>query len=86
MDATLIDLAEEIRRALLIEINSAPAERLELAARHGRVWNPAELAADFEVLQFHAPVVVARRQSDQRMGSLFFQHHPRYYFAFREDR
>jgi len=37
---------------------------------------------NFDVLGFMAPVVVVRRKSDGQKGSLFFQHHPRFYFGF----
>jgi hypothetical protein len=59
--------------------------RSGLEARHGRVWDAAELARDFEVLGFAAPFVVVRKRSDQKLGSLLFQHHPRFYFAFSQD-
>jgi hypothetical protein len=60
-------------------------DRSGLEARHGRVWDAVELARDFEVLGFAAPFVVVRRRTDQKLGSLLFQHHPRYYFGFSED-
>ena len=50
------------------------------------MWNTSELANDFEVFEFAAPLVVVRRKADDKLGSLMFQHHPRYYFAFQEDR
>jgi hypothetical protein len=79
------DETEEARRRLLAQINCQPAERRGLEARHGRVWDAVELAGDFEVLGFAAPFVVVRRRTDQKLGSLLFQHHPRLYFDFRED-
>jgi len=86
METTTFDSTEEARRALLLKINSEAAERLELEARYGQVWTAAELAEDFEVLGFAAPFVVVKRRGDNRLGSLLFQHHPRFYFAFQEDR
>ena len=83
---TTFDATEETRRALLVKINSEPAEHAELETRYGHVWNAAELAADFEVLGFAAPFVVVKRRVDNRLGSLLFQHHPRFYFAFQEDK
>jgi hypothetical protein len=38
-----------------------------------------------EVLGFAAPFVVVRRRTDQKLGSLLFQHHPRLYFDFKAD-
>ena len=80
-----MDPTAEARRRLLVQINSQAAERPGLERRYGRVWDTAELAQDFEVLGFAAPFVVVRRKADQKLGSLLFQHHPRFFFAFRED-
>ena len=80
------DSIEETRRAWAVQINSQPAERAALAARYGPVWNPDALTKDFIVLAFGAPLVVVRRRVDNQLGSLLFQHQPRYYFAFKEDK
>ena len=85
MKTTLTDPTHDIRRALVLEINSRAAERATLEARYGQVWNAPELAQEFEVLGFAAPVVVVRRKADNQLGSLLFQHQPRYYFAFEPD-
>jgi len=82
---TMIDPTEEARRALVVEINCQAAERVALEARYGQVWNTSELANDFEVLGFAAPFVIVRRKADSKVGSLMFQHHPRYYFSFQQD-
>ena len=79
------DPTEAVRRALLVAVNSETAGRAALEARHGQVWDTAELANDFEVLGFAAPFVVVKRKADNQVGSLMFQHHPRYYFSFEED-
>ena len=81
----MTDPTEPLRRARLAEINSDRSDRAALAARYGRVWDPQELAREFEVLGFLAPLVVVRRKSDGRKGSLEFQHHPRFYFGFQPD-
>ena len=85
MQTTTIDPTEVIRRVLVVQINSRPADRAELESRYGQVWSTTELQEDFEVLDFQAPLVVVRRKSDDRLGSLFFQHQPRFYFDFKED-
>ncbi len=82
----MIDSTETVRRDLAVKINSKPKERAALEARHGHVWSASELANDFEVVGFCAPFVVVRRKIDNRLGSLLFQHHPRYYFAFKDDK
>ncbi len=76
---------EMVRRQRAIELNRNPGSASQLEARYGRVWNPDELARDFEVIGFAAPYVVVRRRSDGALGSLEFQHHPRFYFNFEID-
>jgi hypothetical protein len=80
------DPTEQARRELVAEINTEAAERKALEARYGRVWTTQELAADFEVVGFLAPFVVVTRKADSVRGSLMFQHSPRLYFSFTEDR
>ena len=82
----MTDPMEDARRALVADINRQPAERAALVERYGQVWDTSELTNDFEVLEFAAPFVVVKRKTDNKIGSLMFQHHPRYYFAFQEDR
>ncbi|QDU29538.1 hypothetical protein ETAA8_46520 [Anatilimnocola aggregata] len=76
------DPTESIRRQRIFEINSQPGSREALEAVHGKVWDTAELATDFIVTGFLAPLVVVRRKSDGQKGSLEFQHSPRFYFQF----
>tara|TARA_Y100000593_G_scaffold94048_1_gene191389 strand:+ start:1555 stop:1773 length:219 start_codon:yes stop_codon:yes gene_type:complete len=57
-------------------------EQLEGLTSRGRVWDTKELQEDFEVRQFAAPFVVVKRKSDGVIGSLEFQHQPRFYFDF----
>jgi hypothetical protein len=76
------DPTEAVRRELVAEINAQPGSREALESEHGRVWDTQQLAEEFEVLGFLAPLVVARRRADGVKGSLFFQHAPRYYYGF----
>lgn len=46
------------------------------------VWNVHELQKDFHVLGFLAPYIACERKSDKVIGSMEFQHHPRFYFNF----
>ncbi len=80
------ELVQAMRRSRLVEINLARADRTTLEARHGQVWDAAQLRRDFEVLEFAAPYIVARRRSDGVLGSLEFQHEPRFYFNFEPDK
>jgi hypothetical protein len=43
------------------------------------------LRRDFEPLQFAAPFLLLRRKADGALGSLMFQHHPRFYFGWQAD-
>ena len=76
----------QARKVLAVEINSQPAERAALEAQYGQVWNTAEMGRDFEALGFAAPFVIVKRKADHQLGSLLFQHRPRYYFSFQADR
>ena len=82
----MTDPTETARRQLLVEINAEPGSRAYLEAKHGKVWTTGELADDFEVIGFMAPVVVVRRRRDGQKGSLYFQHNPRFYFSFEPHR
>jgi hypothetical protein len=71
---------EQSRRKRMAEINVQPRTRPELEAKYGRVWDTEQLKAEFEIIAFIAPYLVIRYRSDGRLGSLEFQHAPRFYF------
>jgi hypothetical protein len=73
------DPTEEARRERLVEINTEPGSREALEAKYVQVWTTEELSRDFVVTAFIAPLVVVRRKSDNAVGSLEFQHMPRFY-------
>jgi hypothetical protein len=77
---------ETLQRTRLVEINANPNGRAALEEKHGQVWDSDELRQDFEVLSFCAPWVVVKRRADGVVGSIEFQHAPRLYWGFREDR
>jgi len=83
-----MDPTEAIRRAGVAEINGAiesdneGSERCRLEIEYGKVWDTEELGRDFEVIGFCSPCVEVRRKQDGQRGTLFFQHHPRFYFGF----
>ncbi len=79
------DPTEQIRRERLAEINSDPSGRDALESQYGQVWTTDELRRDYEVVGFAAPLVVVRRRADGRLGSLEFQHNPRFFFNFVAD-
>ena len=79
------DTTENIRREMVKELNAAPKGRAELELKHGQVWDTQELGRDYEVIGFLAPLVMVRRRSDAVLGTLFFQHEPRFYFGFSPD-
>jgi len=81
----MTDPTEGVRREMVAKINAQPGSREALEAEHGQVWDTTQLQQDFTVLGFQAPFVVVRRKSDGVVGSLAFQHSPRYYFGFEAD-
>jgi hypothetical protein len=82
----MTDPTENIRRAMVDEINSNPGSREALEKEHGQVWDTEQLTKDFEVRGFMAPFVVVKRKSDGVVGSLEFQHQPRFYYGFTPDK
>ncbi len=82
----LIDLTEELRRQRLAELNAEPGDRPTLQKRHGKVWDGRELARRYRIVGFMAPFVVAEHKASGKLGSFEFQHHPRFYFNWQEDR
>ena len=79
------DTTETIRRSLVQQVNTDAGNRERLEEKHGRVWDTQELQHEFEVLQFAAPLIVVRQKTTGRMGSMFFQHQPRFYWGFKPD-
>jgi hypothetical protein len=80
------DPTETARRERLAEINADPGSREALEAQYGQVWDTQQIAQDFEVIGFLAPLVVVRRKADGMKGSLELQHGPpRLYFSFVPD-
>ena len=78
------DPTEAIRRKHVAQINRDPGSREDMESKHGQVWNTKELQQDFDVLSFLAPYVTVRRKTDNQMGSLAFQHNPRFYYNFKK--
>ena len=76
------DATENVRRELVRKLNAEPKGRAALELKHGQVWDTQELGRDYEVIGFLAPLVMVRRRSDGIVGSLMFQHEPRFYFGF----
>ena len=87
-----MDETEKIRRELVNKIanqitsNNKDHERELLEEANGQVWNTDELSRDFEVLGFMAPYVVVKDKATGRKGSLMFQHYPRYYWGWMDDK
>jgi hypothetical protein len=79
------DETEAIRRGLLAAINDEPQDRTALEQFYGKVWTLAELGEEFVIKQFAAPLIVVKRLSDGVLGTMYFQHSPRFYFNFKED-
>jgi len=77
--------AENLRRKMVAEINATPRTREELTREYGKVWDTAEMSAEFTVMQFAAPFAVVTHKSDGVVGTLLFQNQPRLYFVFIPD-
>ena len=80
------DDTEPYRRARQAELNAEAGGRQHLEDLHGQVWSSDEVRAEFEVIGFAAPFVIVRRLTDNIKGTLEFQHSPRFYFGWQEDK
>ena len=78
--------AEEIRRNMQRCINEDALPLEVLKQRHGQVWTTEQLYQQFRIVGFMAPFAVVERRSDNKLGSVLFQHCPRFYWGFKEDR
>lgn len=58
--------------------------RQQLEEKYGKVWNTAELQQEFSVQGFSMGLVVVAQRDTQKVGSLSFQHDPRFYYDFVE--
>jgi len=54
----------------------------ELQARYGQVWTTDELTNEFDVEGFSLGMVVVRNKQTGQLGSMDFQHMPRFYHSF----
>jgi len=52
-----------------------------IATAHTPQWSTAQLQRDFTVEGFSMCICVARRKADGKLGSLDFDHRPRFYFG-----
>lgn len=77
---------DHARRIILSSINSKPKEREELEKVYGKVWDTKQLQEEFNVHSFLAPFCSVTRKSDQAKGAVAFQHSPRYYFEFVQEK
>jgi hypothetical protein len=76
--------ADVIRAEQAALLNENAAERAKLEELYGKVWDTDQLQEEFEAIGFAAPLIVVRRKSDGVKGTLYFQHHPRFYFNWSE--
>ena len=75
---------DAFRAKLREKVNARHADRAEMEALYGKVWDTEELKKDFENFRFEAPFVGVTRKSDGKFGNLTFQDQPRFYFDFLE--
>jgi len=80
------DVTEMYRRDMVNQINgsvesdSEQTERARLEAVHGKVWDTSELQQEFSPQGFAAPFIIVQKKDTGEIGSLMFQHSPRFYF------
>jgi hypothetical protein len=76
------------RRTLSASINESPftREHLEEVYGKGNVYDVDELREHFNVQGFASPFCIVHRKSDGKVGTLTFQHGPRLYWDFQEDK
>ena len=79
------DFSGSQRKRLAAYINMKRLERDRLSERYSDIYNSDELTKNFRVESFAAPFVLVTRKEDGQRGTLLFQHHPRFYFQFKED-
>ena len=79
------DSTEDVRKQQAAEINDQPGNIFVLKEKYGRVWNTYQLTKEFTIIGFMAPYVAVKRKSDGVVGSMMFQHLPRFYFNFVKD-
>jgi hypothetical protein len=85
------DPTENMRRGLVGVINEQVEsmdednERKRLEAKVGEVWDTKEVQKVFEITAFLAPFVQATHRETGKVGTLMFQHMPRFYFMWKTD-
>lgn len=65
-------------------VSAETATRKVLETKYGKVWNTEELSEEYEQTGSLGLVILVRRRSDGRNGSMEFHHSPRFYFHFKE--
>jgi len=80
----IADHTEELRRFLMKQMKDHPASHQELVNQYGadNVWTTEQVKELYEITSFMAPYCTCVRKSDGQVGSLAFQHSPRFYFNF----
>lgn len=74
---------DSLREKLVLEINSNPKNRENMEDVYGEIWDTKELSRDFEVFQFLSPFVLVRNKDTSEVGTIMFQHKPRFYFSWK---
>jgi hypothetical protein len=86
-DTHYTDPTEATRRAMIAGQQAVgPLTREQLAAVHGEVLSAEEVGKHYQIKSFLAPFVVVERRLDHKLGTLEFQHHPRFYYGWTPDK
>lgn len=77
-------IVDSIRKEMTSIINSNPKTREEIAKKYGEVYDCEDIHTAYEIIAFAAPFVYVHNIATGMKGTLMFQHHPRFYFSFKE--
>jgi len=82
----------ELERRVMVDVinsdiqsNDQAEERKRLEKENGDVYDTQELQEKYAVESFMAPLVVVREKATGKLGTLYFQHSPRFYFGWEEE-
>ena len=83
-DPTVLRQKETYRINSEVITSDKDRERSRLESKHSEVLDTRQMQEKYDVTGFGSPYVVVVRKSDNVVGSLEFQHAPRFYFNFQE--
>lgn len=72
------------RKVYKMKINKLkiPLTYEELTTLYKDVWNVEKVREEFDILSFYKSNVIVKRKKDKQLGTLDYQHSPRFYYNF----